>query len=114
MQAAFAGRSDYFRALFQDHFGETSHENKGNENADDEHSVDVLILRDVTAEVFAQVVLYVYSNYAKVPLVMMKLYNTETKLTYLAQRGNRIRFAKRWRTLPHAWIKEDLRKFSNQ
>jgi hypothetical protein len=59
MQAAFAGRSEYFRALFRDHFGErTVHLDEST----DAMQVDILVLRDVTALVFAQVVFYVYSN----------------------------------------------------
>jgi hypothetical protein len=59
MQAAFAGRSEYFRALFRDHFSErTVHLDEST----DAMQVDILVLRDVTALVFAQVVFYVYSN----------------------------------------------------
>ena len=59
IKAAFAGRSEYFRALFRDHFDErTVHFDEST----DVTKVDVLVLRDVTALVFAQVVFYVYSN----------------------------------------------------
>jgi len=70
-KAAFAVRSEYFRALFRDHFGETSQTDILNDSVDELSSppvIDVLSIRDITAEVFAQVVLYVYSNNIEVQL----------------------------------------------
>ncbi|XP_072025674.1 ankyrin repeat and BTB/POZ domain-containing protein 1-like isoform X2 [Amphiura filiformis] len=49
----FCGRSDYFKALLSDHFSE---------NAQDQHSIPVVTLHDITAEVFSHVVYYLYTN----------------------------------------------------
>ncbi|XP_059352345.1 ankyrin repeat and BTB/POZ domain-containing protein 1-like isoform X2 [Daphnia carinata] len=71
-KAAFVGRSEYFRALFRNHFKETSRTElcKGSINSRDEETledseVERVMLRNVTPEVFAQVVYYVYSNSAQ-------------------------------------------------
>ncbi|KAK4025082.1 ankyrin repeat and BTB/POZ domain-containing protein 1 [Daphnia magna] len=71
-KAAFVGRSEYFRAFFRDHFRETSRTDlcKGSINPRDEETVkgselERVMLRDVTPEVFAQVVYYVYCNSAQ-------------------------------------------------
>ncbi|XP_046653588.1 ankyrin repeat and BTB/POZ domain-containing protein 1-like isoform X1 [Daphnia pulicaria] len=67
-KAAFVGRSEYFRALFRDHFRETSRTGvcdkaiKQKEGMEGRSEIDLMTLRDVTPEVFAQVVSYVYSN----------------------------------------------------
>lgn len=81
-KAAFAVRSEYFRALFRDHFGETSQTDILNNSADELSSppvIDVLSIRDITAEVFAQVVLYVYSNNIEVQLKKIKHKGTKMK-----------------------------------
>lgn len=57
MQAAFVGRSEYFRALFRDHFRETSRTDvcdkaiKQTEEMEGKSEIDLLTLRDVTPEV---------------------------------------------------------------
>ncbi|KAI9555576.1 hypothetical protein GHT06_018091 [Daphnia sinensis] len=68
-KAAFVGRSEYFRALFRDHFREALRTDygKGSIASRDEETIqgseiERVMLRDVTPEVFAQVVYYVYSN----------------------------------------------------
>lgn len=57
-QAAFSGRSEYFRALFRDHFSETSRTdfyaesiNPRDEEAVKGSGIDRLMLRNVTADV---------------------------------------------------------------
>ncbi len=57
MQAAFVGRSEYFRALFRDHFRETSRTGvcdkaiKQKEGMEGRSEIDLMTLRDVTPEV---------------------------------------------------------------
>nr|CAH0100088.1 unnamed protein product [Daphnia galeata] len=68
-KAAFVGRSEYFRALFRDHFRETSRTDvcdtaiqQKDKEREGRTEIDLLTLHDVTPEVFAQVIFYVYSN----------------------------------------------------
>ena len=49
----FCGRSDYFKAVIEDHFGETS------QYID---NLPVIVLHDVTTQVFLQVVYYIYQD----------------------------------------------------
>lgn len=57
MQAAFVGRSEYFRALFRDHFRETSRTGvcdkaiKQKEGMEGRSEIDLMTLRNVTPEV---------------------------------------------------------------
>lgn len=58
MQAAFVGRSEYFRALFRDHFRETSRTDvcdtaiqQKDKEREGRTEIDLLTLHDVTPEV---------------------------------------------------------------
>lgn len=48
----FCGRSDYFKALLEDHFGECSHRD----------SFPSITIHDVTADVFVRVLSYIYTD----------------------------------------------------
>lgn len=54
----FCGRSDYFRALVADHFGETEQL--------DVADVQLITLHDIRAEIFVQVLYYIYTNTTKI------------------------------------------------
>lgn len=57
------GRSDYFKALLNDHFSEAVLPNMMEQ---DSESVPEVTLRDVSAETFAAVVAYIYQDTAQV------------------------------------------------
>ncbi|KAK2139707.1 hypothetical protein LSH36_1645g00004 [Paralvinella palmiformis] len=50
----FTGRSDYFKALLDDHFGESS--------TDEEHNLPVITLHETTSAIFVQVMYYIYQD----------------------------------------------------
>lgn len=56
MQAFFCGRSDYFKALLEDHFGE-------NECSDD---IPVVYLHDISLDIFIRILTYIYSDSCEV------------------------------------------------
>ncbi|CAG5128285.1 unnamed protein product [Candidula unifasciata] len=51
-KAFFCGRSDYFKALLEDHFGE----NKCSEN------IPVVYLHDISIDIFVRILTYIYSD----------------------------------------------------
>lgn len=53
-KAFVCGRSDYFKALLRDHFHETA--------VDEERNLPVITLQDVSANVFLQIMYYMYQN----------------------------------------------------
>ena len=55
-QLFFCGRSDYFKALLEDHFGECSNS----------ENIPTVVLHDVTAEIFVRVLSYVYTDSCEV------------------------------------------------
>lgn len=56
LQAFFCGRSDYFKALLLDHFGESDDE--GPQRSE----LAVFPLHDVSTDVFMQVMYYIYQD----------------------------------------------------
>jgi ankyrin repeat/BTB/POZ domain-containing protein 1 len=65
LQAFFCERSDYFKALVEDHFGEAS----GGISSDVDPSLDniqSITLRDISASVFYRVLSYIYCDSAEV------------------------------------------------
>ena len=57
VQVFFCERSDYFKALVEDHFGEASSSSS---------SVPVITLRDISAPVFYRILTYVYQDTCEV------------------------------------------------
>lgn len=59
MQAFFCGRSDYFKALLEDHFseGETLQAHPG---------TPVITLHDVSHDLFTRILYYIYSDNTQV------------------------------------------------
>ena len=57
-QVFFTGRSDYFKALLDDHFGESS--------TDEEHNLPVITLHETTSAIFVQVMYYIYQDSCEV------------------------------------------------
>lgn len=50
----FTGRSDYFKALVEDHFGESS--------TDEEYNLPVITLHETSSAIFVQVMYYIYQD----------------------------------------------------
>lgn len=59
LQAFFCGRSDYFRALLEDHFSE-------GEQLQSQPSTLVITLHNVSHEIFIDVMYYIYTNNVEV------------------------------------------------
>ncbi|KAL8212572.1 UNVERIFIED_CONTAM: hypothetical protein K2H54_051376 [Gekko kuhli] len=55
LQAFFCGRSDYFKALLEDHFSES-------EELQTQPSIPVVTLHNISEEIFIQVLYYIYSD----------------------------------------------------
>ena len=54
----FTGRSDYFKALVEDHFGESS--------TDEEYNLPVITLHEMSSAIFVQVMYYIYQDSCEV------------------------------------------------
>lgn len=55
LQAFFCGRSDYFKALLEDHFSES-------EELQTQPSIPVVTLRNISEDLFIRVLYYIYSD----------------------------------------------------
>lgn len=55
LQAFFCGRSDYFKALLEDHFSES-------EELQTQPSIPVVTLHNISEEIFIRVLYYIYSD----------------------------------------------------
>lgn len=58
-QAFFCGRSDYFKALLEDHFSE-------GELLQSQPSIPVITLHNITHEIFIHVMYYIYTDLTEV------------------------------------------------
>lgn len=59
LQAFFCGRSDYFKALLEDHFSE-------GEQLQSQPSTPVITLHNISHEIFIHVMYYIYTDYTEV------------------------------------------------
>lgn len=55
IQAFFCGRSDYFKALLEDHFSES-------EELQTQPTIPVVTLHDISEDIFIRVLYYIYSD----------------------------------------------------
>lgn len=55
LQAFFCGRSDYFKALLEDHFSES-------EELQTQPSIPVVTLHNISEDIFIRVLYYIYSD----------------------------------------------------
>lgn len=55
LQAFFCGRSDYFKALLQDHFSE-------GEQLQSQPSIPVITLHNISHEIFIHIMYYIYTD----------------------------------------------------
>lgn len=62
LQAFFCGRSDYFKALLEDHFCES-------EELQTQPSIPVVTLHNISEDIFIRVLYYIYSDDTEVRLV---------------------------------------------
>lgn len=59
LQAFFCGRSDYFKALVEDHFSE-------GEQLQSQPSTPAITLHDISHDIFVSVMYYIYSDNTQV------------------------------------------------
>lgn len=71
LQAFFSGRSDYFKALLEDHFSE-------GEQLQSQPSTPVITLHNIAHEIFVNVMYYIYTDDTEVSAQFL-LYNTVSK-----------------------------------
>lgn len=55
LQAFFCGRSDYFKALLEDHFSES-------EELQTQPSIPVVTLHNISEDIFIRILYYIYSD----------------------------------------------------
>lgn len=66
LQAFFCGRSDYFKALLEDHFSES-------EELQTQPSIPVVTLHSISEDIFIRVLYYIYSDDTEVRPVLEPL-----------------------------------------